>query len=160
MLSPRNLARGALPRRAALAFTMIGALALAGCGGASASPPTGATAQPGVATTAPVAATTAPAPASASASAAGAGSCGGAVASTITQHVASAAISGVTIIGGCHQASIATSLAATDVKAGLAICDSAAEVGYTDGVSSITVDAVDGKELAIGLKDASCIGEP
>ena len=82
------------------------------------------------------------------------------MAATIKTHLNRPDVVAVTIIGGCHQASIATSLAATDVKAGLAICDSAAEVGYTDGVSSITVDAVDGKELAIGLKDASCIGEP
>ena len=69
-------------------------------------------------------------------------------------------ISEIRIIGGCHMAFIATTLAATDVKGALAICDKAAEVAYTDGVSSITVAASDAKELAIGLKDAQCIGEP
>jgi hypothetical protein len=76
-------------------------------------------------------------------------------------HPASTNVVKVEIIGGCHQASIETSLTGkADVPVALDICDAAALVGYVDGVSSITVTAVDGTELAAGLKDSPCIGEP
>jgi hypothetical protein len=62
--------------------------------------------------------------------------------------------------GGCHDATIVTSLGPSDSAKGLAICDSAAEVAYTGDTSSITVLAANNKELAIGIKDQPCIGEP
>jgi hypothetical protein len=151
--SPTNSGLIDLPRRAALTLVIAGALALAGCGGSG-----GSLAAATPASTAPAPATAAPA--SASTTAASQAGCGGDVAALVTKHLARADVVSVTIIGGCHQASIATSLAATEVAGGLAICDGAAEVAYTDGVSSISVSAADGKELAIGLKDAPCIGEP
>jgi hypothetical protein len=141
-----------LPGRTVLSLMFAGALAFAGCGGG-----TPAAARP--ASTVPAQATAAPASASTTAASPAAG-CGGDVAAVVTKHLARADVVSVTIIGGCHQASIETSLAATDVTGGLAICDGAAEVAYTDGVSSISVSAKDGKELAIGIKDSPCIGEP
>lgn len=66
----------------------------------------------------------------------------------------------VTTEGGCHDATIVTTLDPGDSATGLAICDSAAEVAYTGDISSITVLAANNKELAIGIKGQECIGEP
>ena len=142
----------------AFGLLVAGSLVLAGCGGAASSPAGATGAAPTQAASAPAAAPS-DAPSAAAASS-GAKACADGVPALITAHVGGSSIVEIKIIGGCHQASIATSLAPTDVTKGLAICDAAAEVGYTDGVSSITVDAQDGKELAAGLKDSSCIGEP
>ncbi len=62
--------------------------------------------------------------------------------------------------GGCHDATIVTSLGPDDSAIGLAICDSAAEVAYAGDISSITVTAADTKELAVGIKGQPCIAEP
>ncbi len=151
--SPTQSRRGIRARFRAptlvLALSLAGALAVAGCGA------TAASAAPGAATTAP-----APVATTGATTAAGAASCGADVAAAIKAHLARADVVEVKVIGGCHQASIATTLAPTDVKSGLDICDAAAAVGYTGGISSITVDAVNAKELAAGLQGASCIGEP
>lgn len=66
----------------------------------------------------------------------------------------------MTTEGGCHDALITTTLAATDVAKALAICDSAAEIAYDGDISSITVLAADSTELSIGIKGQDCIGEP
>jgi len=148
-LTPSRRGIRARFRAPALALALIGAVALAGCGG------TATSAAPGAASTTP-----APAASGAGTAAASTASCGADVAATIKTHLNRPDVVAVTIIGGCHQASITTTLAPADVTAGLAICDSAAAVGYTGGISSITVDAANGKELSAGLKDAPCIGEP
>jgi hypothetical protein len=134
---------------AALGFAIVGELALAGCGGdrAGTAPPV-----PSIAATA--------APTSGTTTVSSPNACGGGAAAAIKQHVDRPEVLAVTIIGGCHQAAIATSLDSGDATTGLAICDSAAEVAYVDGISSITVSAANNKELAAGLKDAPCIGEP
>jgi hypothetical protein len=66
----------------------------------------------------------------------------------------------VSIIGGCHEASIDTSLAPgmASVSAALTICDAAAKVAYAQGLLSVTVSGTDGHELAAGLRDSQCIG--
>ncbi len=140
-------------RAAAVALAVVAAMAIAGCG-ASASP------APIAATAAPIASTVAPSD-SAATTGSGGGSCGEATAVLVRQHLASRTdIVSVTTEGGCHDATIVTSLGPTDSAIGLAICDSAAEVAYTGDISSITVTAANAKELAIGIKGQLCIGEP
>lgn len=85
--------------------------------------------------------------------------CGGAEAATVKAHLTSTAITKVTVDGGCHEINIATSLG-KDVAAGLAICDSAAEVAYTGKILSLRVESATNVELAIGAKGSQCIGEP
>ena len=158
MTSPRNPLRSRLPGGAGLSLALAGALALAGCGGAASSPaPTVAPSVPAP-TTAP-APTEAPSSEPAATSAAGGDTCGVDVAA-IKAHIGGSAIDTIEVIGGCHMLFIATTLAPTDIKAGVAICDKAAEVAYDTGLSSITVAAADAKELAIGLESMTCIGEP
>jgi hypothetical protein len=82
------------------------------------------------------------------------------VAATVKQHLARPDVVSVTVIGGCHEVAIATSLEPSGVAAGQAICDSAAEVAYVSGVSSIVVTASTNRELAIGQQGSPCIGEP
>jgi hypothetical protein len=138
--------------------SLVVLVATAGCGGSATSSPAPAT---GPAATSPAAAPATDVPSSGAPSAdAGVGGCPGALATTIKDHVGSSAVSAIQIIGGCTMASIETSLARTDAKAGLDICDKAAEVAYTDDVNSISVESGDGKELAVGIKGAPCIGEP
>jgi hypothetical protein len=143
-------------RVAAAALAVAGAVAIAGCGGGSSiQSPASSTASP-----APAAPT---APASAAATAAtgsGSGDCGEATAALVAKHLARADVVSVTTEGGCHDATIVTSLDPSDSATGLAICDSAAEVAYAGDISSITVLAANNKELAIGIKDQQCIGEP
>jgi hypothetical protein len=71
-------------------------------------------------------------------------------------------VTAVKIIGGCTTASISTSLNkdAAGVQAAVAICEVASIVAYGHGVGAVSVESVDGKELAIGIKGASCVGEP
>ena len=83
-------------------------------------------------------------------------------ATAIARYLASPDITAVEIIGGCHYLAIATRLADSGSAIGTAmdICDKAAAEVYKDGViKSIAVTSNGGKELAIGIKDASCIGE-
>jgi hypothetical protein len=135
-------------RATAVALAVAGAIAIAGCGGGSS-------------TQSPSSSTASPAPAAATAATgAGAGSCGEATAALVKKHLARPDVVSVTTEGGCHDATIVTSLGPSDSVKGLAICDSAAEVAYAGDISSITVLAANNKELAIGIKDQPCIGEP
>ncbi len=143
-------------RAAVVILAMVGAMSIAGCGPNPSTVPV-ASSTP---TVAPSAATASTGAATAS-TGTGAGSCGEATAALVKQHLASRTdIVSVTTEGGCHDATIVTSLGPTDSTAGLAICDSAAEVAYTGDISSITVLAASTKELAIGIKGQPCIGEP
>lgn len=141
-------------RAAALVLVVLGTIAIAGCAPAATQAP--ATTAPSVVVPAATSAASSSGPGSVT------GDCGEATAVLIKQHLAARTdIVSVTTEGGCHDALIITTLGATDVAKGLAICDSAAEVAYTAGdISSITVLAADSKELSIGIKDQDCIGEP
>lgn len=140
--------RAVLSRAAVVALAVVGALAIAGCGGGSS-------------TQTPSSSPASPAPAaSTAASGTGSGSCGEATAALVKQHLARPDVVSVTTEGGCHDATIVTSLDPSDSATGLAICDSAAEVAYTGDLSSVTVLAANNKELAIGIKGQPCIGEP
>ncbi len=134
-------------------------MAIAGCGGGSTStqPPSSSPASPAAADSA---AASPAAAASTASSGTGSGSCGEATAALVKQHLTQPDVVSVTTEGGCHDATIVTSLEPSDAAKGLAICDSAAEVAYTGDISSITVTAANNKELAIGIKGQPCIGEP
>ncbi len=136
-------------RVAAVTLVAVGSMAIAGCGGGNSS------------TQSPSSSAASPAPVAASATAGtGSGSCGEATAALVKQHLARPDVVSVTTEGGCHDATIVTSLGPGDSATGLAICDSAADVAYTGDISSITVLAANNKELAIGIKGQPCIGEP
>jgi hypothetical protein len=71
-------------------------------------------------------------------------------------------ISKIMMIAACGEASIQTSLPAgvlgsASATTGVEICHAAATVAYQGKVTSVTVVATDGSELAIGLKGADCI---
>jgi hypothetical protein len=138
-----------VPRRAAAAaLAVAAAMAIAGCGGGSSTP-------------SPASSTASSAPAAGTpATGSGSGDCGEATAVLVAKHLARADVVSVTTEGGCHDATIVTSLDPGDSATGLAICDSAAEVAYAGDISSITVLAANNKELAIGIKGQECIGEP
>jgi hypothetical protein len=146
-----------VPRRAAAAaLAVAAAMAIAGCGGGSSTPsPASSTAS-----SAPAAGTSSAPAAGTPATGSGSGDCGEATAVLVAKHLARADVVSVTTEGGCHDATIVTSLDPGDSATGLAICDSAAKVAYAGDISSITVLAANNKELAIGIKGQECIGEP
>jgi hypothetical protein len=88
------------------------------------------------------------------------GDCGADAVAAVTAKETDAAVTKIDIIGGCSMVNITTSLANAGVSAALDICDRAAEVAYVGKVSSVSVESGAGKELAIGMKGSSCIGEP
>ena len=145
--------RAARFRSAAAALAVVGALTIAGCGGG------GGTPGPVAGTLAPTSAASAlPADAS-TGTGTGTGDCGEATAAAIARGLTDFGNFTVTTDGGCHDATIVTTL--TDVTKALAICDAAAKIGYPAGdISSITVTGANGKELSIGVKGQECIGEP
>jgi len=144
------------PRLAGAAFVLIGALALAGCGGSAATP---APATPAPEATAPA---TAPAGEASTdpGSGAGTGSCGAETAALVQKQLANPVIVRVSVEGGCHDAWIETTLDKSTVGDALAICDAAARIAYGDEISSITVTGKDEVELSIGIKGQDCIDEP
>jgi hypothetical protein len=142
-------------RLIAMTLLIVGLLTIAGCGGGS----TPAPASNGVApaTTAP---STVASPAPTGSVAPGVGDdCGRTTAALLRTLLTQDGIISITNEGGCHDATIVTSL--TDPLKGLAICTAAEAVAYAAGdVSSITVTGANDKELSIGIKGQSCIGEP
>jgi len=157
MPSPRFAILAARRTPVAAAFVLIAALAVAGCGGSA------GTASPATAATPAATTTTSTAP-SAAASAAGGGtgtgSCGEATAALVMKGLARADVVSVTTDGGCHDATIVTTLGPTDAKTALAICDAASVIAYAGDLSSVTVLAANNRELSIGIKGQQCIGEP
>jgi hypothetical protein len=152
--------------RHAPAVLIMAAFALAACGGTSTTAATSAadlsTSATAASPTSPAAAAaTTPATATATTGVAGVAGVSGCAAPdpAIGQRLATAAITQITLDGGCHELNIATSLG-DDVTAALAICDAAAAFVYTGKISSIRVESSTSQELAIGLKDSQCIGEP
>jgi len=98
-------------------------------------------------------------PASTSSSA---GDCGGAVARVTTAVKSFPEVTKVDTIAACHEVDIQTNLpggvlGSPSATKGTEICDAAAMVAYQGDVSSITVTATDGHELAAGLSTAPCI---
>jgi hypothetical protein len=88
--------------------------------------------------------------------------CDGAVARVTTAVASFAAVTKVHTIAACHEVDIVTTLpsgvlGSPSATTGAAICEAAAKVAYQGDVSSITVTAVDGHEIAAGLKAMSCI---
>ena len=154
MSCTEHVARVVRFRAAAVALAVVGVMTIAGCGGGSSS-----TQSPSSSTASSIPASSISATASA-ATGAGSGSCGEATAALLKQHLARPDVVSVTTEGGCHDATIVTSLGPSDSATGLAICDSAATVAYAGDISSITVLAANTKELAIGIKGQPCIGEP
>ena len=72
----------------------------------------------------------------------------------------SGAVTGVTVVGQCTSAVVATSLSAGSdgSAAATAICEQAAPIAYAaQDVNTITVKASTGAELAVGIKGASCV---
>lgn len=71
-------------------------------------------------------------------------------------------VTDVRVMGQCTMVSVSTSLAAdTDgAMAAKGLCEIAAVQAYSKGIGSVSIDAKDGTELAIGIKDAPCIAQP
>ena len=147
------IVRAIPPRLGAIALAITAAMIIAGCGaGTSATDtPTAASAPPAVAS---VAASADPG------SGAGTGDCGEATAALVKAQVTAPEIISVTTEGGCHDATIVTSLAASETAKALEICDAAAVIAYAGDLSSVTVSGAGDKEMAIGIKGQPCIGEP
>jgi hypothetical protein len=135
-------------------LAIVGALTIASCGGGSTPAPASNGAAP---STAP---TTAASQVPAAGTATGGGDeCGATTVALLKTLLTQDGIISITNEGGCHDATIVTSL--TDPTKGLAICKAAEAVAYAAGdVSSITVTGANDKELSIGIKGQSCIGEP
>jgi hypothetical protein len=133
------------------ALFTLGALvvALAGCGSGSGS------------STVPTSRATTTAP-SASTSASSGEDCGGVVGQVKTAVAAYPEITKVQTIAGCTEVDIDTNLpsgvlGSPSATRGSEICEAAAKVAYQGDVSSITVTATDGHEIAAGLKSADCL---
>lgn len=154
MTSTRDLSSRSRSRALAATLAIVGALTIAACGGGSTPAPASNGAAP---STAP---STAASPAPAGSAATGVGDdCGAKTAAILRTLLTQDGIISITNEGGCHDATIVTSL--TDSTKGLAICQAAETVAYAAGdVSSITVTGANDKELSIGIKGQSCIGEP
>ena len=147
---------GARLRATTAALAIAGSMAIAGCGGGSTPAPavTASAAAPSIA------ASVAPADGSAG-TGTGTGTCGEATAALVKQQLTQAGIVSITTEGGCHDVTIVTTLAATDVAKALAICEAASAIAYPRGdISSVTVTGAGDKELSIGIKGQDCIGEP
>ena len=142
-------------RAIAATLAIVGALTIAGCGGGGTTAPASGGAAP---STAPSTAAS-PAPAAGSAGTGVGDDCGATTAALLRTLLTQDGIISITNEGGCHDATIVTSL--TDPTKGLAICKAAEAVAYAAGdISSITVTGANDKELSIEIKDQSCIGEP
>jgi hypothetical protein len=140
-------------RAIAATLAVVGALIIAGCGGGSTP-----VASNGAAPSTVPSSAASPAPAGSVAPGVG-DDCGATTAALLRTLLTQDGIISITNEGGCHDATIVTSL--TDPTKGLAICKAAEAVAYAAGdISSITVTGANDKELSIGIKGQSCIGEP
>lgn len=154
------------PQKLAAILVSCGTFVLAGCGSdspaasnATAAPSTSPAITTVIATDA--ASTTLAAGATTTSGApTGPRDCGGNVVNKVAENETGHDVTKLEIIGGCSMLNISTSLADDGVAAALDICDRAAEVGYSSGVSSISVVSSSNRELAIGVKGSPCIGEP
>jgi hypothetical protein len=88
--------------------------------------------------------------------------CGGAADRVKTAVAGFTEVTKVHMIAACHEVDIRTNLSSgvlgsPSATKGTDICEAAAKAAYQDDVSSITVTAADGHEIAAGLKSADCI---
>jgi hypothetical protein len=98
---------------------------------------------------------TAPAPAPTPApSGAAAGACD--AAGKVRDRLARPGIQNVTVDSACATVIVATTLSDGDAGTARQLCDLAAEVGYSGSVTAIRVLGQSGKDLAKGVKGASC----
>jgi len=69
-------------------------------------------------------------------------------------------VTDVKVIGQCTTVSVSTTLTpdADGSQVAKALCTTAGAEAYGKGITSVSIDAADGTELAIGIKDAPCIG--
>lgn len=148
-------------RGAALATMGLAAL-LSGCGiGSKAAQPASSSAASSVGSvsTAGSGDATSDSPSTA---AAGGDDCGGAVSRVTAAVTKYPEITRVDTVAACGEVSIETklpdgALGSDSANKGVDICVAAAKVAYKGDVSSVTVNAADGHELAIGLKSSDCI---
>ncbi len=132
-------------------------IALAACGSSSTSSKT-TTSAAGASSAGSSAASSAPASAASSSG----DDCGGAVARVTTAVASFPQVTKVQTIAACHEVDIQTNLpsgvlGSPSATTGAQICEAAATVAYQGDVSSITVSATDGHEIAAGLKSSPCI---
>ena len=141
-------------RATAAALAIAGTIVIAGCGGG------GTPASASSAATPSSVAASVPAAGSAG-TGTGDGTCGEGTAARIRQQLTQPGIVSITTEGGCHDATIVTTLTTADLAQAVAICEAAAAIGYPAGdISSVTVTGANDKELSIGIKGQSCVGEP
>ena len=81
----------------------------------------------------------------------------GSAADTVKKHVQSDKIESVTVLGQCTLVVIDTSLADEDSATAREICESAAEVAYTDDINAVSVKSRSGDEISQGIAGAKCI---
>ena len=60
----------------------------------------------------------------------------------------------------CTIVTVHSTLTDSDFATAVTICDAAATVGYVGDTNSVAVTGASGRELAVGVKGAPCIGEP
>ena len=153
----RGFVPGARIRMTSATVAIVGAMVIAGCGGGGTSTP----AQTAAASSAAAPSTAPESSVAAGSAGTGDGTCGEGTAALVKQQITQAEIVSITTEGGCHDVTIVTTLAAVDVAKAVAICEAAAAIAYPAGdISSVTVTGANDKELSIGIKGQSCIGEP
>ena len=130
-------------------ITVIALVVLASCGGSGTNASTTKTTiNPQATAPASTAATT------------GGGECAG-IAAKVKAHLTDASVTGVDVVGACSRVVVNTSLHDSgDAGTAADICTAAGQVAYTGQPSSVSVESASHKELAIGLKQAACLGEP
>jgi len=81
--------------------------------------------------------------------------CGGNVTTKVAEKMTSHALTKLTLVA-CTTVQISTSLADADVAAALDICNLAATVAFSSGVSDISITSASGAEIAHGTKRSGC----
>ena len=164
MRTPAAVRRDRFPSPAMLAIGLVASvvIGLSACSSGSSGGPSAAPTTLSTSTSTASASTAAPSVAVLSAAPISADDCGGAV-GRVGKAVASfPQVTKVEMIAACGTASIETDLppgvlGSASATEGVKICSAAAGVAYQGQVGSVTVDAKDGSELAIGLKGSDCI---
>jgi hypothetical protein len=78
-------------------------------------------------------------------------------AENIKQHLASADVQTIDIVGQCTSLTIRTTLNDDASEAATKLCEKAAEIAYTGDVNAVTVLGATGRELAIGISGMKCL---
>jgi len=69
-------------------------------------------------------------------------------------------VTAIDATGACTLITLHSTLTDNDFGTAVTICEAAATVGYVGDTNSVAVTGASGKELAVGVKGAPCIGEP